>query len=389
MRIVVPSWKSGTVGILALHTFFLVMRTYLTVVVARIDGRLVKDLVNGNGKSFMKTLGVFMAMALPATYTNSMIRYLQSKLALSLRTKLTDHVHKLYMSENTYYKAINLDNRIDGADQLITTDVNRFCTAFANLYSNLGKPVLDLIIFNYQLSRTIGLAGMWGLALNYVVTASILRAATPPFGKLAAQEAKLEGDFRTAHSRLITNAEEIGFYNGEELEKSFLNRTYSKLVKHINSIYRIRIAYNMFEDFVLKYSWSAVGLLMASIPVFFPDAAGARTKREEALLETQPIELIDGVDLPPLDGKTGSRTQNFITNKRLMVSLADAGGRIIYSYKELSELAGYTYRVYNMLRVLDDLKHNRFLQADTVTNPVYTLDNIHGVVKINNECRTF
>jgi ATP-binding cassette subfamily D (ALD) long-chain fatty acid import protein len=326
-----------------------------------------------------------MGMALPATFTNSMIRYLQSQLALSLRTKLTNHVHSVYMSENTYYKAINLDNRIDGADQLITTDVNRFCTALANLYSNLGKPVLDVIIFNYQLSRSIGLAGMWGLALNYFVTASILRAATPPFGKLAAQEAKLEGDFRTAHSRLITNAEEIGFYNGEELEKSFLNKTYNKLIKHINSIYRIRIMYNMFEDFVLKYSWSAVGLMMASIPVFFPDFAGARTKREEALLDIQPVELIDGVEIPPLDGKTGSRTQNFITNKRLMVSLADAGGRIIYSYKELSELAGYTYRVYNMLRVFDDLQHERYLQPSTVTNPVYSLENIDGGVKIDND----
>ena len=46
LRICVPSWRSGTVGILLLHTIFLVLRTYLTVVVARIDGRLVKELVN-------------------------------------------------------------------------------------------------------------------------------------------------------------------------------------------------------------------------------------------------------------------------------------------------------------------------------------------------------
>lgn len=33
---------------------------------------------------------------------------------------------------------------------------------------------------------------MVGLGLNYVVTAKLLRAVTPPFGKLAAMEAKLE-----------------------------------------------------------------------------------------------------------------------------------------------------------------------------------------------------
>jgi ATP-binding cassette subfamily D (ALD) long-chain fatty acid import protein len=78
---------------------------------------------------------------------------------------------------------------------------------------------------------------MWALTLNYVVTASIMRAVTPAFGKLAAIEAQLEGEFRTAHSRLITNAEEIAFYHGGDLEKSILNRTYLKLIKHINSMY--------------------------------------------------------------------------------------------------------------------------------------------------------
>lgn len=120
---------------------------------------------------------------------------------------------------------------------------------------------------------------------------------------------------------MITNAEEIGFYNGEDLEKSILDKTYSRLVKHINSIYRIRIGYNMFEDFIVKYSWSAVGLIMASIPVFFPDLAGGRTKREEAQLSSVAVQGNDGDPIPMIDAKTGSRTQGFITNKRFLFCL--------------------------------------------------------------------
>jgi ATP-binding cassette subfamily D (ALD) long-chain fatty acid import protein len=104
------------------------------------------------------------------------------------------------MSKNVYYKAINLDNRIEGADQyydllifrLITTDINKFCNAAATLYSNVGKPVLDLIIFNYQLARSIGVQGMTGLILNYMVTATVLRYLTPSFGKMTSEEARLE-----------------------------------------------------------------------------------------------------------------------------------------------------------------------------------------------------
>ncbi|KAI9103745.1 ABC transporter transmembrane region 2-domain-containing protein [Phlyctochytrium arcticum] len=382
LKICVPTLQSKTVLILILHTSFLVLRTYLSVVGARLDGRLVRDLVNADPRSFGRGLIWWFIVAIPSTYTNSMIRYLQSKLAIVLRTSLTRHVHDLYMENNTYYKAINLDNRIDNADQLITTDISRFCTALASLYSNLGKPVLDMIIFNYQLARSIGHSGMWGLGVNYLITATILRAATPAFGKMAAVEAKLEGDFRSAHSRLITNAEEIAFYHGAHLEKSILRRTYYKLIKHINQIYRIRIAYNMFEDFIIKYTWSAAGLMIASIPVFYPEWAGARSKREELrLAELQAGDtatLVDGVNaISQADRRTGSRTQGFITNKRLMVSLADAGGRIMYSYKELSELAGYTYRVYNMLRVLQDLHDDKYVNTGN-ENAEFSLERIEG-----------
>jgi ATP-binding cassette subfamily D (ALD) long-chain fatty acid import protein len=187
--------------------------------------------------------------------------------------------------------------------RFIATDIARFCDGLASLYSNLGKPVLDTIIFNYQLAKSIGLFGMLGLFGNYLLTAWILRKVTPSFGKLAAVEAKLEGDFRAAHTRLITNAEEIAFYHGAELEHSILERTYLRLVKHINSILKRRIAYNMFEDFVIKYCWSAIGLLGCSVPVFFP-AYGGRGGKNEMQGGTENY------------GKERDRTKGFITNKR-------------------------------------------------------------------------
>lgn len=74
---------------------------------------------------------------------------------------------------------------------------------------NVLKPFLDLTLFTSQLSRTLGFRGTVALFLNYYVTAQIIRAATPAFGKLAAVEARLEGEYRAGVGRVGREAEEI------------------------------------------------------------------------------------------------------------------------------------------------------------------------------------
>lgn len=74
----------------------------------------------------------------------------------------------------------------------VTTDVQRFCQSLAELYSNLAKPILDVIIYNIQLSRNIGAEGLFGVSLIVHWSAWVLRKFTPPFGKLVAEEQRLE-----------------------------------------------------------------------------------------------------------------------------------------------------------------------------------------------------
>ena len=71
------------------------------------------------------------------------------------------------------------------------------------------KPTLDMFIFTGQLSRSLGFRGTVLLFVNYYVTARILRAATPAFGKLAAVEAMLEGEYRSGMNRVGRESEAI------------------------------------------------------------------------------------------------------------------------------------------------------------------------------------
>lgn len=73
MRIVVPGWRSKETRLLVSHSFFLVVRTLISLKVAAMDGAIVKALVKGNGKEFLKRIVWWMLIAVPATFTNSMV----------------------------------------------------------------------------------------------------------------------------------------------------------------------------------------------------------------------------------------------------------------------------------------------------------------------------
>jgi ATP-binding cassette subfamily D (ALD) long-chain fatty acid import protein len=72
------------------------------------------------------------------------------------------------------------------------------------------------------------------MSLLVQLSASVMRALTPPFGKYVADEARLEGEFRFEHSRVIDYSEEIALYHGHEAEKDTLDKGYFTLIKHVN-----------------------------------------------------------------------------------------------------------------------------------------------------------
>ncbi|KAF2268205.1 hypothetical protein CC78DRAFT_455470 [Lojkania enalia] len=370
LNIMIPRWNSKETGLLLSHSVFLMLRTYLSLVVARLDGEIVRDLVAGNGKAFLWGIVKWLGVGSFGSYTNAMIKFLQSKVSIAFRTRLTRYIHDLYLNDHlNYYKLSNLDGGVgQGADQFITQDLTLFCAAAASLYSSLGKPFVDICVFNYQLVRSLGPLALTGLLGNYFLTATILRRLSPPFGKLKAVEGRREGDFRGLHSRLIANAEEVAFYGGDQMEKHFLDKGFKELKHWMEGIYSLKIRYNMLEDFVLKYSWSAFGYVITSLPVFLP-AWG-------------PLRVAS--DLPGGSIERSSRERNrmkdFITNKRLMLSLADAGGRMMYSIKDLSELAGYTSRVYTLISTLHRVHADAYYPPPGTRPELYSLCDIQGTV---------
>ena len=69
------------------------------------------------------------------------------------------------------------------------------------------------------------------LLIGYLVVAGfVLTHLRRPTGRFTVTEQKLEGEYRYINSRLITNSEEVAFYQGNQREKLTVLASFEKLV---------------------------------------------------------------------------------------------------------------------------------------------------------------
>lgn len=359
LKIGIPSIVSSEFAFVLLIAGTLITKSFCDLWMINMSTLIESSILKMDKSLFKRRLLKFLAVLPMISIVNNVLKYSIYEMKLRLRTNITRSLLDQYLNGFIYYKMNNLDNRIANPDQLLTTDVDKFCESCTDLYSNLTKPLLDIIIYVYRLTSTLG-SETPIIMLSYLIFAGmIITHLRKPIGQMTVKEQCLEGEYRHINSRIITNSEEIAFYQGNNREKLILLTSFHKLITHLRKYLEFRTFIGIIDNFVGKYMGTVIGFYAVSLPFF---------------IENHPI----------LSGTPNHRFKNYYTYGRMLVKLAEAIGRLVLAGREMTRLAGFTARVNEIKIVLNDLKtgkYKRTMVSDFKNEPIGT----PGIGKIINK----
>ncbi|XP_016904137.1 ATP-binding cassette sub-family D member 3 [Apis cerana] len=359
LKIGIPSIISSEFAFVLLIAGILITKSFCDLWMINMSTLIESSILKMDKSLFKRRLLKFLAVLPMISIVNNVLKYSIYEMKLRLRTNITRSLLDQYLNGFIYYKMNNLDNRIANPDQLLTTDVDKFCESCTDLYSNLTKPLLDIIIYVYRLTSTLG-SETPIIMLSYLIFAGmIITHLRKPIGQMTVKEQCLEGEYRHINSRIITNSEEIAFYQGNNREKLILLTSFHKLITHLRKYLEFRTFIGIIDNFVGKYMGTVIGFYAVSLPFF---------------IENHPI----------LSGTPNHRFRSYYTYGRMLVKLAEAIGRLVLAGREMTRLAGFTARVSEIKIVLNDLKtgkYKRTMVSDFKNEPIGT----PGIGKIINK----
>lgn len=336
VRILIPSPFCMELLFMALIALTLLLRTYADVwMIQTSTGIEAAIIARKRGLFWKSTMHYLMCMPL-VSVVNSFLKFGLSELKLRFRERLTHHFYKQYLHGFTFYKMTNLDNRISNADQLLTQDVDRFCEGVVELYSNLSKPLVDVLLYVSRIGDSLGWQAPLRLFFYLIGSGIVLTYLRRPIGRMTVMEQQLEGDYRFVNSRLIVNSEEIAFYQGNERERLSVMNAFQRMVTHLRSLILFRFSISFLDNIVAKYIATVVGWYTMSRPFF--------NKDNQSLMRKNKTELM----------------QDYYTSGRMMFKLAEALGRLALAGREMTRLAGFTARVDMLMSVLNDLEQGKY-----------------------------
>ncbi|PFH34364.1 ABC transporter, ATP-binding domain-containing protein [Besnoitia besnoiti] len=375
-------WSSEGLYLLTLLAT-LISRTFLSIWIASVNGKVVEGIVRQDGKKFMRGLSLLVAYAVPAALVNATIQYSEKVLGVLLRRNLTNAFVTKYLKGLTFYRMVALDARVSHPDEILSTTTASFSMLVASLFSSFLKPTVDIIFLTRSILRHLGVKAPLCLGFWYLLTAGVLHWMSPPIGKKTARLHELEAKYRALHSDLLQHSEEIAFYGGGKPASLRLQCAFDSVCLYRQHMFFIfHLTMGTLDMLFAKHMSVVMGYLVVALPAFKDEiralfALSGRQRhalldmtdysklfkdqeRAKQMRQTQFDEEIRkrGLLARLPDTRNGKEdiAHAYVRNSTLLINVAKAVGRMVLAYKEVQQLGGYTERLYEFLQVVQDLQ---------------------------------
>jgi ATP-binding cassette, subfamily D (ALD), peroxisomal long-chain fatty acid import protein len=372
LKICFPKWNCSEALRVYVFCAILLSRSMLSLLTAEVDGYLVKQLINREKRSIGIGIGLWLGIALPSSFINALIKYLQSTIALKLRKRISDHIEGLYFQNDAYYKlshhlvklpagededhastSKNLKEKTQrrvvveyppNTEQAVTEGITHWAERFADVISSLGKPMFDLTLFLGVLIKALGWRNELTATIAVWESGKLLHRFRPNFSQQVQEHNTLEARFRGQYTRVATHSEEVAFYGGEEREKGILAEQFDRLFRFKKNAYRRQCIYGTVEEFLTKYVWSVIGIAQVAVP------------------------LMNG------HASAGDNAKYLVWLRRIMTRASDAGERLGQGVRDIGELSGYTKNLMNTIHVLRFLNEQQQQRNANIENKTFVIE---------------
>lgn len=191
--------------------------------------------------AFWNSMILFAVLAVIHVTRALLIYYLGEAFDIRWREWLTGHVVTDWMGDRAYYRARFIDNTIDNPDQRVQADITNFVMYSRTLALGGVSAVVTVVSFTkilWDLSGPLTLLGfeipraMMFLVFIYVLLSTVIAFwIGRPLIRLNFLYEMATANFRYALVRLRDNAENVAFYQGEDVERRGLLSRFAAVIE--------------------------------------------------------------------------------------------------------------------------------------------------------------
>lgn len=333
-------WTREGCGSMVFIVLFAV-KAFANVMKSEADGRVIETMVAvSRGKrpqmELARGIARFSTAVIVSSGVSSAIEHLRFWLIASYRERLTTHFHTKFFDRLTFYYGSQLDDRLEAADTVIPVYCHEFAEHFAELPYYFVMPFFEALTALVVVVRRLGVKPAGYLIGTVTLSLLVLRALTPPFGKIHSLLLNREEAFRKTHTDVHANVEQVAFLSGGGSVRERANRSFMSVAESLKHMACAKGHFQLVEG-AINGGWEIMGLLLSNM--LMTTGAAADRGHQQCSLPHRGSAVSEG--------SSGGRhlLSAVVVQRRLVQDFHQAVTALVVNVKEVSHLSEFTEKL--------------------------------------------